>query len=141
MAAEFFVDTSAWYPILVKAHPDHAGLAAALRGLISRRRRLVTTNLVVAESHVLLLRRVGHRVALAFARTVGEAPNLVVRSSEELEETAVHDWLARYADQGFSLTDAVSFALMVERGIEEALSLDNHFLVAGFRNLGAPPGR
>ena len=42
-------------------------------------------------------------------------------------------WLARYDDQGFSFADAVSFAVMTERGIREALTLDRHFVVAGFQ--------
>lgn len=104
-----------------------------MRALIARRRRLVTTNLVVAETHALLLRRVGRAPALTFARTVGESPNLVVRSTCEIEEAAVREWLDRYGDRDFSLADAVSFAVMTERRIEEALTLDHHFAVAGFR--------
>lgn len=42
-------------------------------------------------------------------------------------------WLARYDDQDFSFADAVSFAVMTERGIREALTLDHRFAVAGFR--------
>ena len=133
MASEFFVDTSAWYPLLVAKHPDHARLATALRALIRNRRRLVTTNLVVAETHALLLRRVGAPTALAFVRTVDEAPNVVVRSTRDLETEAERNWLARYSDQDFSLTDAVSFAVMTDRRIRDALSLDHHFEVAGFQ--------
>jgi predicted nucleic acid-binding protein len=94
---------------------------------------MVTTNLVVAETYVLLLRRDRRETALGFARTVGEAPNIVVRSSQELETRALTDWLEPYHDQAFSFTDAVSFAVMAERGIEDALALDKHFAVAGFR--------
>jgi predicted nucleic acid-binding protein len=90
-------------------------------------------DLVVAETYALLLRRVGFRPALTFARTVGGAPNLVVRSSVELEERAIVDWLERFADQDFSLTDAVSFAVMSERRIAEALTLDHHSAAAGLR--------
>ena len=133
MASEFFVDTSAWYPLLVAKHPDHARLATALRALIRNRRRLVTTNLVVAETHALLLRRVGAKTALAFVRTVDEAPNVVIRSTRDLETEAERNWLARYSDQGFSLTDAVSFAVMTHRRIRDALSLDHHFEIAGFQ--------
>ncbi len=133
MASEFFVDTSAWYPLLVAKHPDHASLATALRALIRNRRRLVTTNLVVAETHALLLRRVGATTALAFVRTVDEAPNVVVRSTRDLETEAERNWLARYSDQDFSLTDAVSFAVMTHRRIRDALSLDHHFEIAGFQ--------
>ena len=138
MPAEFFVDTSAWYPLLVGRHPDHTRLASALRALIRDRRRLVTTNLVVAETHALLLRRVGRATALTFVQTVDEAPNVVVHSTRELERAAERNWLARYRDQDFSFTDAVSFAVMTERRVRDALSLDHHFAVAGFSLAGEP---
>jgi len=131
--AEFFIDTSAWYPLIVARHPDHARLGSALRALIRNHRRLVTTNLVVAETHALLLRRVGRTTALTFLQTVGESPNVVVRSSRELEAAAERDWLTRYDDQDFSFADGVSFAVMTERGIRDALTLDHHFVVAGFQ--------
>ena len=133
MPAEFFVDTSAWSPLSVANHPDHARLGTALRSLIRNHRRVVTTNLVVTETHALLLRRVGRAAALTFVQTVGEPPNVVVRSTRELETAAERNWLARYDDQDFSFADAVSFAVMTERGIREALTLDHHFVVAGFR--------
>lgn len=61
-----FVDTSAWFPLADPKHPDHATLSAALRALIAKRRRVVTTNLVVAETHALVLRRAGRAASLAF---------------------------------------------------------------------------
>ena len=136
MPAEFFVDTSAWYPLVVAKHPDHARLGARLRALIRDHQRLVTTNLVVAETHALLLRRVGHPTALTFVRTVYETPNVVVHSTREIEAVAERSWLARFTDHDFSLTDAVSFAVMTDRRIREALALDSHFVVAGFETHG-----
>jgi predicted nucleic acid-binding protein len=131
--AEVFVDTSAWYPLLLRTHPDHARLAAQLRALVKRGRRVVTTNLVVAETHALTMRRIGSAPALAFVRTVAEPPNLVVHSTAELEAKAIRAWLEHYRDQDFSFTDAVSFEVMTERRIDDALTLDLHFEVAGFR--------
>lgn len=130
--AELFVDTSAWYAIADAGHPDHPVLAAALRGAVGEGRRIVTTNLVVAETHVLLLRRVGRRPALRFVEEVRREPMVVERGTGEVEERAVEHWLRRFQDQPFSFTDAVSFAVMEQRGIREALALDRHFTVAGF---------
>jgi hypothetical protein len=133
VAREVFVDSSAWFPALLRKHPDHPKVSAALRGAVNDHARMVTTNLIVAETYVLLLRRDRRETALGFVRTVGEAPNIIVRSSQELETRALTDWLEPYHDQAFSFTDAVSFAVMAERGIENALALDKHFAVAGFR--------
>jgi predicted nucleic acid-binding protein len=132
VAAELFVDTSAWYPVAVPNHPDHAILADALAGAIRRGQRIVTTNLIVAESHALLLARVGRQAALGFLRAIRQAPNEVVSATADLEDRAVTHWLERYEDQDFSLTDAVSFEVMAGRGIREALTLDHHFAAAGF---------
>jgi predicted nucleic acid-binding protein len=133
VAREFFVDASAWLPLAIRTHADHARLAEALRTLLARGRRPVTTNLVVAEAHALLLRRTRPPFALQFLEGVGGAPNVIVYSNAELETAAKRDWLGRYAEQRFSLADAVSFALMKQRGIEDALTLDHHFATAGFR--------
>ena len=135
--AELFVDTSAWYPAIVASHPDHSAVAGALTDALSAGARIVTTNLVVMETHALLLIRVGQGVALNFARTVSEPPTVVVSSGPELEQRAVDEWLARYADQQFSFADAVSFSVMKARGISQALTLDAHFVVAGFQVLPA----
>lgn len=133
MPAEFFVDTSAWYPIMVRGHVQHRDLARALETLIRKGGRVVTTNLVVAETHALVLRRAGRTAALTFVQAVREAPNLVVTATPELENAAVADWLEGYADQDFSLVDAVSFAVMTDRGISDAMTLDAHFATAGFQ--------
>ena len=103
-----------------------------MRSAVKERRRLVTTNLVVAETHALIMRRIHRRAALAFVREVVRAPNLVLSSSAEIETGATNDWLDRFEDQDFSLTDAVSFFVMKQRGIRDALALDHHFTVAGF---------
>ena len=133
MSAEIFVDTSAWYPVADASHADHPRLAAALRDRVGRGLRIVTTNLVVAETHALLLRRSGRSPALRFLTEVVREPILVATSSPEVEARARSEWLEPYEDQNFSLADAVSFVVMDERGIEEALTLDRHFAVAGFQ--------
>ena len=136
--AELFVDTSAWYPVVVADHPDHAAVASVMGEALRTGTRLVTTNLVVAETHALLLHRTNRALAFAFARAAAEPSTVVVASSAELEHIALEEWLARYADQDFSLTDAVSFAVMKRRGIGRAITLDAHFAAAGFEAIPAP---
>ncbi len=140
MAPELFVDTSAWYPIAVPSHPDHTALASVLQDRVRGRARIVTTNLVIAETHALLLARTRRQAALAFLRAVRQQPNEVVTVTTDLENRAITHWLERYDDQLFSLADAVSFEVMSERGVREALTLDHHFGAAGFVVVPAGPG-
>lgn len=72
-------------------------------------------------------------MALKFLREVVRDPIVVERSTGELERRALEDWLVPFDDHDFSFADAVSFAVMTDRGIREALTLDRHFSVAGFR--------
>jgi uncharacterized protein len=132
VAAELFIDTSAWFPLADPQDRSHQRLAVALRDRVRQGVRIVTTNLVLAETYALLLRRVRREAALAFLREVRRPPQVVITSTEELELRAEREWLLRYPDQDFSLTDAVSFAVMSERGIVDALALDHHFATAGF---------
>lgn len=126
------VDTSAWYPIAVPDHADHEALSTSLRSAVRDGVSLVTTNLIVAESYALLLSRVGRRAALGFLHAVRQPPNRIEYSTPPREAAAIDQWLARFHDQRFSFTDAVSFVVMRELGIHDAITLDRHFATAGF---------
>ncbi len=132
MAAELFIDTSGWFPLVDPEDKAHTAVARALRGAVKGGRRIITTNLVIAETHALIMRRIHRDAALAFLREVRREPHVVIESTGAYELTAQREWLERYDDQDFSLTDAVSFAVMSERGIRDALAIDHHFAVAGF---------
>jgi predicted nucleic acid-binding protein len=138
VAAELFVDTSAWYPVADPRHPDHSSLAQELTDRVRSGVRVVTTNLVVAETHAILLRRVGREGALRFLGEVLRDPLLVETSTPEMERRAVEEWLAPYSGQDFSLVDAVSFVVMKDRGTTKALTLGHHFAAAGFTMVPYP---
>jgi predicted nucleic acid-binding protein len=138
VAAEIFVDSAAWYPLMVRRHPQHRDFARELETRVRKGVRVVTTNLVVAETHALVLHRAGREAAINFVQTVRQTPNLVVSTTPELETDAVGQWLERFAEQAFSFTDAVSFAVMKARGIREVLTLDRHFGAAGFNVVPGP---
>lgn len=45
------------------------------------------------------------------------------------------DLYSQRPDKGWSLTDCISFVVMTERGLTDALTGDHHFEQAGFRAL------
>jgi predicted nucleic acid-binding protein len=126
-----FVDTSVYYAIADQDDASHATAAATMRRLSAERRRLVTTNAVLFETHSLLVNRIGHQVArnVLVALRASQTIVRVRRSDEERAE----EILAQYADKDFSLTDALSFAVMERLGIRVAFSLDRHFVQYGWQ--------
>ncbi len=130
--AEVFVDAGAWVSIAVQGDQYHRVATAAFDRLARERVPLVTTNLVVAEAYVLIYRWSDSRRAIAFLRSLRQSSRLLrVYSTAELEVQA-EEILTRYSDHDFSLVDAVSFAVMRQRGIGAAFAFDRHFSTAGF---------
>jgi predicted nucleic acid-binding protein len=58
----------------------------------------------------------------------------IVRATEDLFAKGV-DLYRQRPDKEWSLTDCISFVVMSERGISDALTADHHFQQAGFRAL------
>jgi len=132
MAREIFVDASAWIALANVKDFFHEAAKAIYPRLLREYRRLVTTNLVVAEVYVVLRKGLGHGAAISFLENLRQSPRILkVCSTPELERQA-EKLLRQYADQDFSYADAVSFAFMRERGISEAFAFDHHFTTMGF---------
>lgn len=128
-----FLDTSGWFAALSPKEAKHRPVLAAYRRWIDDGVTLVTTNLVVAEMQILLSRFRGADEGLRFLDALYQDPSHeVVFVDRELERSAVDQWLRRFRDQRLSLADAVSFEVMRERRIRQALALDEHFALAGF---------
>ena len=132
MTREVFVDAAAWVAIVDRSDSHHQAAVALHQRMMKERQPFVTTNLVIAEAHALILRYGGYRIAMRFLASVRPAPRLVKAFADEALEAEAVSILTRYADQDFSLADAVSFAVMRQRGIEEAFTFNSHFLTAGF---------
>jgi predicted nucleic acid-binding protein len=132
MSAELFVDASAWIALADADDQHYAEAAKLYPDLLKNYRRLVTTNLIVAEAYILIRRELGHEAGITFLSRIKASPRIErVYADAELEAQA-ETILGRYQDQLFSYADAVSFALMRQRGIEEAFAFDKYFAVAGF---------
>ena len=103
--------------------------------LAVERRRLVTTEFVLVEIADGLA-AVRFRVQATHVITTLQASSLVdiIPASSQLFRTAL-ELYRRRADKDWGLTDCVSFVVMSERSLSEALTTDDHFRQAGFRAL------
>jgi uncharacterized protein len=130
-AGRVFVDTSAYFAAANRRDAGHEPVATLMQALVDGRRRLVTTNFVLAELHALLT-RLDRRVA---ARVLEEADvsNLttVVRVAAR-DERRAREIVFGYTDKDFSLTDATSFAVMERLRIRQAFTLDRNFAQFGW---------
>lgn len=132
MKRDVFVDAGAWIAITDTRDKYHRAAAEQYKYLIEEQINLVTTNLVVAEAYIVIRRTGGHDPALRFLRSIRESVRLRKIYSDARIEADAEEILERFADQNFSLADAVSFVVMRDREIEEAFAFDKHFIIAGF---------
>jgi predicted nucleic acid-binding protein len=132
VASEIFVDASAWIAIINRRDEHHAAAIALYERLLRERRPLVTTNLVIAEAYVMIRRHTGYQPAIGFLDSIRQTSRLLKVYSDATLEAEAEEILRRYADQDFSLADAVSFVVMRRRKITEAFAFDSHFVTADF---------
>lgn len=116
-------DSSAILAVLDADDTDHASALRVARRLASEKRRSFVTNYVEAETHALLLRKLGRAVAREWLLT---ASLPVLRVAIDEEERA-REILGTYSDKDWSLCDAISFAVIERRRVATAFSFDRHF--------------
>lgn len=104
--------------------------------LFDRANRRITTNYVLQEFVALAQsRRLPRQSALKFAVDAAVSPNLeLIWVDRDLHDRGM-SLLTSQLDKTYSLCDAVSFVLMRDHGITDALTTDRHFEQAGFRRL------
>jgi len=128
-----FVDSSAWLALVSASDGRHRDAHDAFARAVADRRSLVTTGLVLAEVHRLLLHRAGIAPARAFLARIERSALVVLVHAGPGEHVAALRWIDRLSDQRVSYADAVGFAVMEARGLREALTFDRHFLAAGWQ--------
>ncbi len=127
-----FVDASAWIALADRDDSNHKKAAAVYPSLLTANNRLITSNFVIAETYIVLLKELGQAAAISFLERVKTSPRITrVYSTEDIESEA-QKMLGKYRDHDFSYTDAVSFIIMKRQKIGKAFAFDKHFLSAGF---------
>lgn len=131
-----FVDTSAWFMVASSGSIRHAAASRTLRSLVKSRERLLTTSFVLGELHRLTLIKLHRRAAIEAVGRIMSTPRVDVihPDAEDLNEGLA--MLERFSDQDFTLTDAISFAVMQRLGVRRAFAYDRDFAVAGFELTG-----
>jgi predicted nucleic acid-binding protein len=130
-----FVDTSFWVAARLRNDRRHAEAVQLLERFDGE--MFVTSSAVHGETWTFLLKRAGHRHAVAFLDMLEGSERIRLgRVSEALEREAL-GWLRRHDERDYSFVDATSFALMRSLRINEALAFDGDFTAAGFVELRA----
>ena len=126
------LDTAGLLCLFHEAEPFHGEAREAYRAAHVR----LTHAYVLAEFIALAqARRLPRPAALAFLIDLVANPDIeTVWVDEALHQQAMALMQAR-PDKTYSLCDAVSFVLMRERNVGDALTTDRHFAQEGFRKL------
>jgi predicted nucleic acid-binding protein len=129
-----FLDTSAWLAALSTREHHHAKCVALYAEFVTTHTPLLTTSLVIAEMHGLLVRRRGAENGLMLLDLVRSDPLFeIVQVDADMESHAIDRWLRQHPKLPLSLADAVSFEAMRQHGIRVAFTLDRHFAKVGFK--------
>jgi predicted nucleic acid-binding protein len=126
-----FADTSYFLAFLGDKDQHHERALAWTRVL---RQPVLTTEYVVVEVGNSLTKGSDRAVLVDFYQALQGAKTEVIAASTELLDRGVKLFAER-SDKTWSLTDCISFVIMAERGLHEALSTDRDFEEAGFRAL------
>src|SRR2546430_10712590 len=105
-----FVDSSAWIALLSARDRHHGEADAMFRRAAAQRVRLVTTNLVLAEVHRLLLLRAGPRSAARALDRFEASPLTIVEFATAEHHRAARVWLARLPSPPGTSTHDLSLA-------------------------------
>jgi predicted nucleic acid-binding protein len=134
-AERVFVDTSASVALVSATDAFYSAASQGMRDMAEARVTFFTTNFIVAETHALVLRKIDRVAALQVLRELDAGSTALIRVSDQ-DERRGRSILEQYEDKDFSLTDAISFAVMERLALAVAFTFDRHFAQYGFCMIG-----
>ena len=132
MPRSVFVDTSAWYALVDRQDVRHPAIAALMARHARSGIRLVPTDYVIDEPCTLAQARFGSTIAFRLRDLLQGTKALDLEWIGPERFDRAEALFRKYHDQSFSFTDCVSFTVMRELGIAAAITMDEHFRIAGF---------
>ncbi len=133
--AEVFLDTSFAIALAASTDQNYDRSVDLTHQLEKSNIRLVTTQAVLLEIGNALSKQRYRVAAVQLLESLISDPNVeIVPMSNDLYMAAFNLFRHR-SDKEWGLIDCISFVVMQERGILEALTADDRFNQAGFRAL------
>jgi uncharacterized protein len=133
-----FADTAFYVAMLSPSDEHYAKALEFLRGYAGP---TVTTEQVLTETGNFLAASGQRQAFLVLLEAIqADRQATVVWSERATFEAGLRLYAAR-RDKQWSLTDCISFVVMKQRGLTDALTADRHFEQAGFRALLRHAGR
>jgi predicted nucleic acid-binding protein len=129
---KLFVDTGAFLAKEIANDQHHVAAMVNWRDLSLARTALYSSEHVLDETITLLARRTTYAWAADWGRDA-LASGISWLRADEMEWKQALRLMQKFADQGVSFTNCVSFVLMRREGLREVFGFDGHFAAAGFR--------
>jgi predicted nucleic acid-binding protein len=130
-----FIDTSFLYAMEDVSDMHHRESLVAWERTLNNPPRIVSTSFIFDETVTLLQAKLGHAKAADIGNRLlhSSIVELIHVTPEIFEESWAY--FIKHKDKGYSFTDCVSFTVMEELNIKNALAFDRHFRQAGFKVL------
>ena len=133
--ASVFLDTAFTIALVNKRDVHHEKAGVLLKEIEQERTSVVTTQAVLIEIGNALATPVLRGIAAEYIDRLERDPSVeVVPLSDDLLRHALVLYKER-PDKAWGLTDCISFVVMQDRGMTDALTADRHFEQAGFTAL------
>jgi uncharacterized protein len=129
------LDTSGLLCLIHRDEPQHKDAKRLYKSTTEHLIHNYVLGEFIALAHA---RKLGRRESLGFSSSLLESANVEVNWVDKMLHRRALDLLHARLDKTYSLCDAVSFILMHDRGITEALTTDRHFEQEGFVRLLIP---
>ncbi|MEH2360810.1 type II toxin-antitoxin system VapC family toxin [Nostoc sp.] len=132
---EVFLDTSFAIALSSVTDQNHVLAVKLANQIETNRTRLVTTQAILLEIGNALSKQRYRAAAIQLLESLETDPSVeVVLLTNSLYRSAFNLFKQR-EDKEWGLVDCISFIVMQDRGITDALTADTHFQQAGFRAL------
>ncbi len=135
MTNKVFLDTSYAIALSVESDSNHQRALEIAQSLEASQTKLITTRAILLEIGNSLAKQRYRHSAGRLLRALEHDPTVEIAGlSDELYHKAFELFQNR-PDKAWGLIDCVSFVVMTEKGLTDALTTDVHFEQAGYTRL------